>query len=195
VLARGIECGFPERVEQSGMGVGAQFHVEGIEGLSGLLVLVFGGAVEGGGNGGVAVRADGYREAENGNVYKGLLPGGSRRVQNADEQAVGAGGISVHEVDKPQVQRQGSGWVLVAMGFRDLQRLPEGRHASGALSGRDLVDTEIHQGNDESVVISGRLCQREDLLPVRRGCVPVTGLALERRAVAEGGGEQMGIPG
>ena len=41
------------------MVAGAQSLVDGIEGLSSLLVLVIGGAVQGGGDGGVTVRADG----------------------------------------------------------------------------------------------------------------------------------------
>ena len=125
-----------------------------------------GGTVEGGGDGGVAVRTDGQREAEDGDVYKGLLPAGSRRVQNADEQAAGAGDISVHEVDEPDIRRHGSGHVPVAMGFRDPQRLLEVGDGSAALPGHDLVDAQVHQGDDEYVVISSRLRKSEDLLLV-----------------------------
>jgi hypothetical protein len=58
-LAGGIERGRPERVEQPGMVTGAQSFVDGVEGLSSLLVLVIGGAVQSGGDDGVAAGVGG----------------------------------------------------------------------------------------------------------------------------------------
>ena len=170
-------------------------EVEGIVGLSSLLVEVISGAVQGGGDGGVTVRAGGEREAEDGNVHQGLLTGGSRPVQDADEQAAGTGGISVHEVSEPQVRRYGGGHVLVAMGFGDPERLLKVGDASPELPGRDLVDAKVHQGEGEYVVVSGLPRESEDLLLVGCGRVQVAGLALERRAVAESGGKQMRFSG
>ena len=59
VLAGGVERGLPELLEQPGVVTGAQSQFDDIVGLSSLLVLVIGSAVQGGGDGGVTIRADG----------------------------------------------------------------------------------------------------------------------------------------
>ena len=123
MLVGGIERGLPERVAQPGMVTGAHFRFLRIEGLSGLLVLVVCSAMQGGGDGGLGVRAGGQREAEQRTVHPGHLAGGSRPVQDADEQAARTGGIPVHEVGEPQVHLCGGGQVLIAMGIGDPERV------------------------------------------------------------------------
>ena len=58
-LVGSIERSLTQRVAQPGTVAGAQSLVDVIEGLSSLLVLMIGSAVQGGGDGGVAVRTDG----------------------------------------------------------------------------------------------------------------------------------------
>ena len=99
-------------------------------------------------------------------MRKGLLTGGSRPVQDADEQRAGTGGISAHDVGEPQVRRQGGGRVLVVMGFGDPERLLKVRDASLEFPGRDLVDAQVQQADDEYVIVAGCLRESEDLLLV-----------------------------
>ena len=94
------------------------------ESPSGLLVVFVGDAVQGGGDGGVAVCAGRQGEAqERGMNIIRLDTGDPGHVQAVEEEAAGLAGIGVDEVDETQVLPQTDGHVRVAKVVSERARL------------------------------------------------------------------------
>ena len=134
----------------------AQPRFGGLENPSGLLVVFVGDAVQGGGDGGVAVRADRQGQAqERGVKIRRLDTGGPGPVQAVEEEAAGVAGIGVDEVDETQVLPQTDGHVLVAKVVGERARLLKVRAGRPELPRGEFVDAEVGQRDGEPVVVSG----------------------------------------
>ena len=115
-----------------------------------------GDAVQGGGDGRVAVGAGRQSQAEDraGKIRRDTGdPGG---VQAVEEVATGVAGIVVDEVDETQVLAQAGGEVLVAEVVGERACLLKMRPCRPELPRRLLIDGEVGQRGGEPVVVSGR---------------------------------------
>ena len=154
-----------------------------------------GDAVQGSGDGGVAVCAGRQGEAQERGMNIRPDTGDPGRVQAVEEVAAGVAGIGVHEVDETQVLPQADGKVRVAKVVGEHARLLKVRPSRPKLPRGELVDAEVGQRDGEPVVVSGRPGQGEGFLVVSEGGVQIARLALEHRTTAKKVSNQPGISG